>query len=151
MTLPIISADSHVTEPPNTYVDYIDAAWRAKAPRMERHPTMGDIFVVYGMHPHAIAGGVLSLHRKHKHVIRRSSLLTIRVDGQRSPRMQRCGWTRQCCVWSAWELAVYVSILELSLQQGGQTQIFPSGHVTGNLLIEEGEVRIMRKPLVEQA
>jgi hypothetical protein len=46
---------------------------------------------------------------------------------------------------------VSISILELSLQQGGQTQIFPAGHVTGYLLIEEGEVCIMRKPLVEQA
>ena len=28
MSHPIISADSHITEPPNTYVDYIDAKWR---------------------------------------------------------------------------------------------------------------------------
>ena len=25
---PVISADSHITEPPNTYVDYIDPAYR---------------------------------------------------------------------------------------------------------------------------
>ena len=36
MTYPIISADSHVTEPANTYVDYIDSQWRDKAPRMVR-------------------------------------------------------------------------------------------------------------------
>ena len=45
----IISADSHITEPPNTYIDHIDRAWREKAPRMERHPQMGDVFVVDGM------------------------------------------------------------------------------------------------------
>jgi hypothetical protein len=48
-------------------------------------------------------------------------------------------------------LAVCGSILELALQQGGQTQIFPSGQVTGNLLIEEREICIMRKPLIKQA
>jgi len=31
---PIISADSHVAEPPNTYLDHIDQAWREKPPRM---------------------------------------------------------------------------------------------------------------------
>jgi hypothetical protein len=113
------------------------------------HATMQPLCVVYGMHPHTKARGTLPLHRKHKHAIRRSDLLTIRVDGQRSPRMQSCGWTRQRCVWSAWKLAVCVSILKLSLQQGSQTQICPSGHVTGNLLIEQGEVRLMRKPLIE--
>ena len=28
MDHPIISADSHVTEPPNTYLDYIDPKWQ---------------------------------------------------------------------------------------------------------------------------
>src|SRR5262245_46376242 len=113
------------------------------------HTTMQPLFVVYGMHAHPIAGGVLPLHRKPKHTVRRPSLLTISVDGRYSPRMLSCRRTRQRGVWSAWKLAVCVNILELSLQQGSQTQIFPSGHVAGNLLIEEGEVRIMRKPLVE--
>ena len=49
MTTPIISADSHITEPPNTYIDYIDRAWRDRAPRMERLPSRGDAFVVDGM------------------------------------------------------------------------------------------------------
>src|SRR5262245_34050282 len=55
------------------------------------HTTMQPLFVGYGMHPHPIAGGVLPLHRKHKHTVHRSSLLTISVDGRRSPRMQSCG------------------------------------------------------------
>ena len=33
--IPIISADSHITEPPNTYIDYIDPRGATRAPRME--------------------------------------------------------------------------------------------------------------------
>ena len=29
-----ISADSHITEPPNCYIDNIDPAWRDRAPRL---------------------------------------------------------------------------------------------------------------------
>ena len=29
-----ISADSHITEPPNCYVDNIDPAWRERAPHV---------------------------------------------------------------------------------------------------------------------
>jgi hypothetical protein len=65
--------------------------------------------------------------------------------------VQSAGRTRERCAWPARELAVGVSILELSLQQGCQTQIFPAGQVTGYLLIEEGEVGIMRKPVIKQA
>ena len=49
MAYPIISADSHITEPPNTYVDFIDPAFRERAPRMERVEGRGDVFVVDGM------------------------------------------------------------------------------------------------------
>ena len=31
---PIISADSHITEAPNTYTDFIDPAWRDRAPHL---------------------------------------------------------------------------------------------------------------------
>ena len=46
---PIISADSHITEPANTYVDHIDAKWREKAPRMRYHESLGDAFFVEGL------------------------------------------------------------------------------------------------------
>ena len=49
MGKPIISADSHVTEPPNTYVDYIDPAFRDRAPYMTKDETRGDLFVIPGM------------------------------------------------------------------------------------------------------
>ena len=47
---PIISADSHVTEPPGTYVDHIDPAWRDRAPHMvDQGDGAGDVFIVEGM------------------------------------------------------------------------------------------------------
>src|SRR5262245_8043926 len=130
--------------------DYLPSSrglYRGAARCRDVHTTMQPLFVVYGMHPHPIAGGGLPLHRKLKHTVRRSSLLTIRVDGRRFPRRQSCGWMRQRGVWSAWKLLVCTSFLELSLQQGSQTQLLPASHMAGDLLIEEGEVRIMRKPL----
>jgi uncharacterized protein len=45
----IISADSHVTEPPDTYVDRIDPKYRDQAPHLVRHESLGDIFVIPGM------------------------------------------------------------------------------------------------------
>ena len=49
MPKPIISADSHITEPPNTYVDRIDARFRDRAPRVVRDPQRGDLFVIEGL------------------------------------------------------------------------------------------------------
>ncbi|GIU87397.1 MAG: amidohydrolase [Acidimicrobiia bacterium] len=41
-----ISADSHVTEPPGTYVDRIDPRYRDRAPRLAHDPTLGDVMVI---------------------------------------------------------------------------------------------------------
>ena len=49
MNHPVISADSHVTEAPHTYVDYIDPKWKDKAPRIASHDQLGDVYVVDGM------------------------------------------------------------------------------------------------------
>jgi predicted TIM-barrel fold metal-dependent hydrolase len=49
VSYPIISADSHITEHPNTYIDYIDPAWRDRAPRMVDGGERGDLFVIDGM------------------------------------------------------------------------------------------------------
>jgi uncharacterized protein len=46
---PIISADSHVMEPPGTYVDRIDRKWRDVAPRIESVEGRGDVYVIDGM------------------------------------------------------------------------------------------------------
>jgi len=45
----VISADSHITEPPNCYVDYIDPAFRAVAPHVVTGANGGDVFVVDGI------------------------------------------------------------------------------------------------------
>lgn len=47
----IISADSHVTEPPNCYLDRIDARFRSRAPHVEYDPKQGDVFLVEGRQP----------------------------------------------------------------------------------------------------
>ena len=44
-----ISADSHITEPPNCYVDYIEPSFRDRAPVIKELPNVGDAFVIEGM------------------------------------------------------------------------------------------------------
>src|SRR5262245_12620377 len=48
MQKPIISADSHVAEPPNCYVDHIDDRFRERAPRMVHDARLGDMFQLEG-------------------------------------------------------------------------------------------------------
>jgi len=49
MNGPIISADSHITEAPDTYLAHIDARWKDKAPRIVRLDGQGDVFQIDGM------------------------------------------------------------------------------------------------------
>ena len=49
MAKPIISADSHITEAPGTYVDRIDRRFRDRAPHVVRDAKRGDLFVIDGM------------------------------------------------------------------------------------------------------
>lgn len=44
----LISADSHVAEPPNCYIDYIDPAYRDRAPHVEKQPDGSEAYVVEG-------------------------------------------------------------------------------------------------------
>ena len=46
---PIISADSHIAEAPNTYTDYIDPQWRDVAPHVVESEDKGDLYVIDGM------------------------------------------------------------------------------------------------------
>ncbi len=46
---PIISADSHITEAPNTYLDYIEPAYVDRAPRVVETDDRGDLYVIHGM------------------------------------------------------------------------------------------------------
>src|SRR5499427_1295258 len=49
MAKPIISADSHITEPPRTYLDRIDRSFRDRAPHVVRDAKRGDLFVIDGL------------------------------------------------------------------------------------------------------
>src|SRR5439155_9378 len=49
MSYPIISADSHITEPPNCYADHIDPTYRDRAPHIVHVEGGGDIYVIEGM------------------------------------------------------------------------------------------------------
>ena len=44
-----ISADSHITEPPNCYIDNIEPQWRERAPKVVHKDGLGDTYVVEGM------------------------------------------------------------------------------------------------------
>jgi len=55
----MISADSHVTEPPGCYTERIDKAYRDRAPRIVRESDGGDSFVVDGM-PGSIPLGIVA-------------------------------------------------------------------------------------------
>jgi len=47
----MISADSHIVEPPHTYSKYIDPAFRDRAPKIGKDRLGGDAFEVEGMPP----------------------------------------------------------------------------------------------------
>jgi predicted TIM-barrel fold metal-dependent hydrolase len=55
----LISADSHVTEPPHCYKDYIDPAFRNRAPDMQINVEGGHSFVVDGL-PSPIPMGIIA-------------------------------------------------------------------------------------------
>ena len=83
MTYPVISADSHITEHPNTYIDYIDAKWRDKAPVMKNMGEAGDMFVIDGMKRPVPLGLVAAAGKPPEE---------IRVVGSRFEDLHRGGW-----------------------------------------------------------
>lgn len=83
MSHPIISADSHITEPANTYLDHIDAKWREKAPRMRYQESLGDAFFIEGF-PVPVPMGLVAAAGKPAE--------QIRMTGVRFEEMHRGGW-----------------------------------------------------------
>ena len=83
MTRPIISADSHITEPPDCYAARIDRRFLDRAPRMVHDAQRGDLFVVDGL-PKPIPMGLVAAAGK------RAEELT--VFGARFEDLHRGGW-----------------------------------------------------------
>ena len=78
-----ISANSHITEPPNCYVDHIDPAWRDKAPHVVYKEGMGDIYVVEGMKTPVPMGLIAAAGVDPK---------DIRIGGAKFDDLHRGGW-----------------------------------------------------------
>src|SRR5262249_45445043 len=83
MAKPIISADSHITEPPDTYTARIDPRFKDRAPHVVRDPTRGDLFVIDGLSK-PIPMGLVAAAGK------RAEELT--VFGARYEELHRGGW-----------------------------------------------------------
>jgi predicted TIM-barrel fold metal-dependent hydrolase len=83
MSFPIISADSHITEPPDCYRDNIDPAYRERAPHIHHIEGQGDIFVIDGMKT-PIPLGIVAAAGKPPEEIR---LLGVRFED-----LHRGGW-----------------------------------------------------------
>ncbi len=83
MTYPIISADSHITEPPNLYIDNIDPAFRDRAPHLQRVEGVGDMFVIDGMKTPIPMGIVAAAGKPAEE---------IRLMGVRFEELHRGGW-----------------------------------------------------------
>jgi len=83
MAFPVISADSHITEPPGTYVDHIDAKWRDRAPRMRTVERLGDAFFIDGLEKPVPMGLVAAAGKPAEE---------IRVTGARFEELHRGGW-----------------------------------------------------------
>ena len=79
----LISADSHITEPPNCYVDYIDPKYRERAPRMKRLGTLGDAFVIEGLDQPVPMGLVAAAGKDPS---------KIKADGVAFEDLWRSGW-----------------------------------------------------------
>ncbi len=78
-----ISADSHITEPPNCYVDFIEAKFKDRAPFIKNVDGVGDAFVVEGM-PNPVPLGLLAAAGKE------SAKLT--TGGVAFDELWRSGW-----------------------------------------------------------
>ena len=83
---PIISADSHITEPPGTYVDRIDKSFRDRAPHVVRDAKRGDLFVIDGLDK-PIPMGLVAAAGK--------SAEDLKMFGARFEDMHRGGWDPQ--------------------------------------------------------
>ena len=82
MSYPVISADSHVTEPPEAWRD-IDPAFRDRAPRVQHIEGTGDIYVIEGLKVPIPLGIVAAAGKPPEE---------IRLMGTRFEDLHRGGW-----------------------------------------------------------
>lgn len=80
---PVISADSHITEPPDCYTAHIDPAYRDRAPHMVTDERRGDLFFVPGMN-RPIAMGLVAAAGKPAE--------ELTIAGVRFEELHRSGW-----------------------------------------------------------
>ncbi len=78
-----ISADSHITEPPNCYIDYIDPSFRERAPHITHDEKFGDVYVIEGMEKTIPMGLVAAAGRDPK---------DLRMSGAKFEELHRSGW-----------------------------------------------------------
>jgi predicted TIM-barrel fold metal-dependent hydrolase len=79
---PVISADSHITEPPNTYIERVDAEFRDRAPHMVDAGDKGDLFIIDGMKPINLGTAAAAGLPPHE----------IKALGRRFDELHRSGW-----------------------------------------------------------
>lgn len=80
---PIISADSHITEPPHAYIDFIDKKYVDRAPHMVTHEKYGDIYLIDGLDTRIPMGLVAAAGRRPE---------DLRVSGALFEDLHRGGW-----------------------------------------------------------
>jgi predicted TIM-barrel fold metal-dependent hydrolase len=78
-----ISADSHVTEPPNCYIDYIDPQFRERAPRLVHSEQYGDTFAIDGLDQPIPMGLIAAAGKDPK---------DLRMSGAKFEALHRGGW-----------------------------------------------------------
>lgn len=83
MDLRPISADSHITEPPNCYIDYIEPKYRDVAPHIVYKEGVGDTYVIEGM-DNPIPMGLVAAAGKAPE--------ELKLSGARWDSLHRSGW-----------------------------------------------------------
>ena len=79
----LISADSHITEPPNVYRDYIDSKYKDRAPYLQKDAKAGDMFIMGDPLPPIPIGIIAAAGKKPTE---------IRFEGVTFEDMHKGGW-----------------------------------------------------------
>ena len=58
-----VSADSHVTEPPDCYSKFIDPAYRDRAPYIKRDEKRGDVYIIPGLDAMSVPSALPAMRR----------------------------------------------------------------------------------------